>query len=186
MRKLVMDNNEKVSSRAKPQTIEVRKLQHDLVASLSGGKFCKLQWILHIQYTTNHRPQLAMATPNNRKKTRFCSITQFLEPIRLGCVILVWCLCVASCELQDLFDTQAHTHTNGLSEHICERHNIRSQQMPQPCHKRWCLNCSWSRPPNAVVRIPLGSYSTHNQTNSAVSCQAQLDFSGFPWISRCL
>ena len=111
MRRLVMDNNEKVSSRAKPQTIEVRKLQHDLVASLSGGKFCKLQWILHIQYTTNHRPQLAMATPNNRKKTRFCSITQFLEPIRLGCVILVWCLCVASCELKDLFDTQAHTHT---------------------------------------------------------------------------
>ena len=64
------------------------------------------------QQITGPNWQWQHQTTEKEKKTRFCSITQFLEPIRLGCVILVWCLCVASCELQDLFDTQAHTHTH--------------------------------------------------------------------------
>ena len=136
MHRLVMDNNEKLSSRAKPQTTEVRILQHDPVASRSGGKFCKAQ--MESPHAIHNKSQAPIGNGNTKhQKTSFFSITQFLEPIKLGCVILL-------------------SHTNGLSEHICERHNIGSQQIPQPCHKRWCLNCSWSRPPNAVVRIPLG------------------------------
>lgn len=71
MRRLVMDNNDKVSSRAKPHTIEVRKLQHDPVASLSGGKFCKAP--MDSPHTIHNKSQAPIGNGNTKqqKKTAF-------------------------------------------------------------------------------------------------------------------
>lgn len=68
MRRLVMDNNEKVSSRAEPQTIEVRKLQHDPVASLSGGKFCKAP--MDSPHTIHNKSQAPIGNGNTKQQKK--------------------------------------------------------------------------------------------------------------------
>ncbi len=179
MRRLGIDNDEKGGSRAKPQTILVRILQHNPIVFLSGGKFCKAQMDYSHTIHNKSQPQIGNGNTKHQRKTSAFSNHAILKTnktrLRHSTIMFMRHVLWISRSSRDIqwFNTQArthtHTHTNGLSKHICKRHNIRSQQMPQPCHKRWCLNCSWSRPPDAVVRIPLGSYSTQTKL-TAVSC----------------
>ena len=69
MRRLGIDNDEKRGSRAKPQTILVRILQHNPIVFLSGGKFCKAQMDSPHTIHNKSQPQIGNGNTKHQRKT---------------------------------------------------------------------------------------------------------------------